>query len=69
MKLDAGEKLRQVVVSGKEGILVRGKGNRDKPMERSMSLRELAGHAGTRGRKGTLLEPKWRDVVMAPARP
>ncbi len=67
MKLDAGEKLRQVVVCGKEGILVRGKGNRDKPMERTMSLRELGGHAGTRGRKGTLLEPKWRDVVMAPA--
>ena len=48
---------------------MRGKGNRDKPMERTMSLRELAGHAGTRGRKGTLLEPKRRDVVMAPAKP
>ena len=63
MGLDAKETLRQVIVCGRDGLVIRG-GGRAKPMQRSMSIREIGHHAGTRGRKGKLLEPKWKDVVM-----
>ncbi len=64
MALDAKERLRQVIVCGRDGIIVRGKGNGARSMERTMTLREIGNHAGTRGRKGKLLEPKWRDVAL-----
>jgi topoisomerase-4 subunit A len=64
MGLDAKERLRQVIVCGRDGLVVRGFGNRDKPMERTMTIREIGSHAGTRGRKGKLLEPKWKGVIM-----
>jgi topoisomerase-4 subunit A len=64
MGLDPKEKLRQAIVCGREGLVLRGIGNRDKPMERTMTIREIATYSGTRGRKGKLLEPKWKDVVM-----
>jgi topoisomerase-4 subunit A len=64
MSLDGKETLRQAIVCGGNGLVIRGKGNLDKPMERTMSAREVATYAGTRGRKGRLLEPKWKDVVM-----
>ncbi|MBA3478820.1 MAG: DNA topoisomerase IV subunit A [Lautropia sp.] len=64
MGLDAKEKLRQAIVSGRNGLVVRGSGNRDRPMERTMTPREIATYAGGRGRKGKLLEPKWKDVAM-----
>jgi len=57
MALDAKERLRQVIVCGRDGIVVRGKGNGARSMERTMTLREIGNHAGTRGRKGKLLEP------------
>ena len=65
MGLDAREKLRQAIVCGRDGLVIRGIGNRDKPMERTMTIREIGNYAGTRGRKGKLLEPKWKDVDMA----
>ena len=65
MSLDTKETLRQVIVCGRNGLVITGNGNRDKPMERTMSAREIATYAGTRGRKGKLLEPKWKDVLMA----
>ena len=65
MALDPKEILRQVIVCGRQGLVITGNGNRDKPMERTMTAREIATHAGTRGRKGKLLEPKWKDVLMA----
>ncbi len=64
MALDPKETLRQAIVCGRDGLVVRGQGNQKKPMERTMTLREIGTHAGTRGRKGKLLEPKWRDVVL-----
>jgi topoisomerase-4 subunit A len=64
MNLDPKETLRQVIVCGRNGLVITGNGNRDKPMERTMSAREIATYAGTRGRKGKLLEPKWKDVLM-----
>ena len=63
MGLDAKEKLRQAIVCGRDGLVIRG-GGRAKPMERTMTIREISNYAGTRGRKGKLLEPKWKDVVM-----
>jgi hypothetical protein len=65
MTLDGKETLRQAIVCGSGGLVIRGKGNLDKPMERTMSARELATYAGTRGRKGRLLEPKWKDVTLS----
>jgi topoisomerase-4 subunit A len=64
MALDAKETLRQAIVCGRDGLVVRGQGNREKSMERTMTIREIGTHAGTRGRKGKLLEPKWRDVIL-----
>jgi topoisomerase-4 subunit A len=64
MGLDAKEKLRQAIVCGRNGLILRGSGNREKAMDRTMTLREVGTYAGTRGRKGRLLEPKWKDVVM-----
>lgn len=65
MAVDTKEKLRQAIVCGRDGLIVRGRGNKGKDMERTMTIREIGLHAGTRGRKGKLLEPKWGDVVLS----
>lgn len=64
MGLDPKESLRQVIVCGRDGLVVRGVGRAGKPMDRTMSAREISGFAGTRGRKGKLLEPRWKDVRL-----
>jgi topoisomerase-4 subunit A len=65
MDLEADEALLQVVVCGAGGIELSGIGRGAKAMTRSVSVRELGDYAGARGRKGKLLEPRWKDAVMS----
>jgi len=67
MDLEADEALLQVVVCGAGGIELSGIGRGAKAMSRSVSTRELGDYAGVRGRKGKLLEPRWKDAVMSKA--
>jgi topoisomerase-4 subunit A len=67
MDLEADEALLQVVVCGAGGIELSGIGRGAKAMTRSVSARELGDYAGARGRKGKLLEPRWKDAVMSKA--
>ncbi|HVL56448.1 MAG TPA: hypothetical protein VM491_08080, partial [Burkholderiaceae bacterium] len=65
MGLDAGESLAQAIVCGEQGLQVTGIGRGGKPAERTMSAREIAEYAGTRARKGRLLEPRWKEPRLA----
>jgi topoisomerase-4 subunit A len=59
-----GEALLQAIVCGADGLVLAGAGRSGRPMERTVSARELREYRGTRGRKGTVLEPRWKDPVM-----
>ncbi len=65
MGLDAKESFRQAIVCGKDGLVVHGIGRGAKPMERTMTIREIETHDGARARKGRMLEPRWKDVLLA----
>jgi topoisomerase-4 subunit A len=67
--VDAKEALLQAIACGAEGLLLEGAGRGGKPMSRVVSARELAEYRGGRGRKGKVLEPRWKDPTMAPLRP
>ena len=64
MGLEKKEKLRQVIVAADTGLVVTGTGRMAKPQSRTMSTREIAANAGTRGRKGKQLDPRWKDVRL-----
>jgi topoisomerase-4 subunit A len=64
MGLDDGERLRQAIVCGRDGLIVHGQGKGGKPVERTMSAREIGEHAGARARKGRQLAPSWKDVRL-----
>jgi topoisomerase-4 subunit A len=59
--LEPGETLLQVLVCGDAGVVLHGRGRGDRWMSRPIAGRELAAHRGTRGRKGRVLEPRWKD--------
>ncbi|MGE0314755.1 MAG: DNA topoisomerase IV subunit A [Lautropia sp.] len=65
MGLDPKEPLRQAIVCGKDGLIVHGIGRGAKPMDRTLSIREIESHDGARARKGRMLEPRWKDVLLA----
>jgi topoisomerase-4 subunit A len=62
--VDAREALLQAISCGPDGLVLAGAGRSGKPMQRAVSARELREHRGARGRKGTVLEPRWKDPVM-----
>lgn len=64
MGLDKDERLRQVIICGRDGLVVRGTGKGGKTSERTMSAREVAEYAGARARKGRQLAPAWKDVRL-----
>ena len=64
MGLEKKETLRQVIVAADTGLVVTGTGRMAKPQSRTMSTREIAANAGTRGRKGKQLDPRWKDVRL-----
>ncbi|MDO4904968.1 MAG: DNA topoisomerase IV subunit A [Lautropia sp.] len=64
MGLDKGEKLRQVIVAGPDGLVVSGIGRAAKPMQRPMSVREIDSLRSVRGRKGKQLDPRWKEVRL-----
>jgi topoisomerase IV subunit A len=63
--LDKGEVLLQAVLCGGDGVLIAGQGRAGKPMERTVSIRELGDYRGARGRKGKVLEPRWKGPILA----
>ena len=65
MGLDPKEGFRQAIVCGKDGLVVHGVGRGAKAMDRTMTIREIESHDGARARKGRVLEPRWKDVVLA----
>jgi topoisomerase-4 subunit A len=69
MGLDAKESLRQAIVCGAAGVLVRGVGRGSKPVEKLLAGAALAGYAGSRARKGKLLEPRVREATLVLPRP
>ena len=65
VSLERDETLLQAIVCGDGGVILSGLGNRARPMEDSLSPRALAEYAGTRGRKGKVLEPRRRDPRLS----
>jgi topoisomerase-4 subunit A len=59
------EQLLQAIVCGADGVVLAGLGRAGKPMERTVSARELGEYRGARGRKGRVLEPRWKDPRLA----
>ena len=62
--MEKKEKRRQVIVAGEAGLVVTGTGRMAKAQSRSMTAREIAANAGTRGRKGKQLDPRWKEVRL-----
>jgi topoisomerase-4 subunit A len=62
--LDKGEALLQAILCGADGVVLAGQGRAGKPMERTVSVRELGDYRGARGRKGKVLEPRWKDPTL-----
>ncbi len=69
MGLDPKETLLQAIVYGDGGAVVEGTGRGAKPIQRAMSVRELAGYLAARARKGRLLEPRVKDARLSLPRP
>jgi topoisomerase-4 subunit A len=67
MGLEAKESLRQAIVCGATGLVVRGIGRGSKPVEKLLAGAALANYLGARGRKGKLLEPRVKEAVLARA--
>jgi len=67
--LDRGDSLLQAAVCGADGLVLTGQARAGKVLSRALSVRELAEYRGARGRKGRLLEPRWKDPVLAPPPP
>ncbi|MDO4230781.1 MAG: DNA topoisomerase IV subunit A [Lautropia sp.] len=65
MGLDKGEKLRQAIAAGPEGLVVSGIGRASKPQSRNLSAREIDGVRSVRGRKGKQLDPRWKEVRLS----
>jgi topoisomerase IV subunit A len=63
--LDKGESLLQAIVAGGAGLVLNGIGRGGKPMERVLSMCELAQHRGARARKGQLIDPRWKEPVLS----
>lgn len=69
MGLDKGESLRQCIVFGDDGVVVRGVGRGAKPYDRRFTVGALADYQGARARKGRFLEPRVKDAVLELPRP
>jgi topoisomerase-4 subunit A len=64
MGLDPKESLRQAIVCGPAGLVVRGIGRGAKPVEKSITGAGLAVYQGARARKGKLLEPRVKEATL-----
>ncbi len=64
MTFDAGDSLRQAIVYGPAGVLVRGGGRGGKRVDRVFGAAALEAWAGRRARKGRFLEPRVKDAVL-----
>ena len=65
MGLDKDDALRQAIVFGAQGVLVRGVGRGGKAVDRRFTDGALADHAAGRARKGKFLEPRVKDAVLS----
>jgi len=63
--LDRGDTLLQAAVCGADGLVITGQARAGKVLSRSLSAREIGDYRGARGRKGRLLEPRWKDPVLS----
>ena len=63
--LERGETLLQAIVCGADGVVLSGAGRSAKAMSRTVSVRELGDYRGARGRKGRVLEPRWKDPALS----
>ncbi len=68
MGLDKSESLLQVIVHGREGVLISGIGRGGKAIERKFSEHQLSEYLGSRARKGKLIEPRIKDARLAQPR-
>ena len=64
MGLDPREPLLQAIVYGRDGVVVRGTGRGGKIIERRFSADQLAAFAGSRARKGRLIEPRVKEASL-----
>lgn len=65
MGLDKGESLLQALVYGSDGVVISGVGRGGKLIERKFSDDQLANYAGSRARKGKLIEPRVKDARLS----
>jgi topoisomerase-4 subunit A len=65
MGLDAGERLAAVATCGPRGVILEGVSQRSgKAVQTRIGPSELAAHAGSRARKGSLVSPRQRPVQL-----
>lgn len=75
MGLDPKETLQQTIVfrqqrgQSDDGVVIRGVGRGAKAVERAFSGSQLQEYAGTRARKGKLIEPRLKEVSLLLPRP
>mgnify|MGYP006276733649 CR=1 FL=1 len=67
--LDDDASLSAALVCGSAGALLEGSGRGGKPIVRPLSRTQIAVWAGSRARKGTLIEPRVRDARLSLPRP
>jgi len=67
--LDPGEKMVGAVSCGAGGIVVEGTSPRGKPVRAELAGAQLKDYLGTRARKGSLLAPRMRPLLLARPRP
>jgi topoisomerase-4 subunit A len=65
MGLDDDVDLAAAVVCGQEGVLLEGVGRGAKPVSRALSRAQISAWAGSRARKGNLIEPRVRDPRLS----
>ncbi|MEZ5651886.1 MAG: DNA topoisomerase IV subunit A [Burkholderiaceae bacterium] len=62
MATEPKDRLAQAIVYGSSGVEIAGIGRGAKPVDRRFTAGQLDGYAGSRARKGKLLEPRIRDA-------
>ena len=67
--LDDDASLSAALVCGSAGALLEGSGRGGKPIVRPLSRTQISVWAGSRARKGTLIEPRVRDARLSLPRP
>ena len=65
MGLDASAELASVLVCGQTGALLEGVGRGAKPLSRVLSRSQIQAWAGSRARKGNLIEPRVREPRLS----